>query len=262
MSTVLVWLVTAALMLSFADAPRAAATDELSGYAFRPHPGAHLPLAAEFADEEGRQVLLGRFFAGRPVVLVLDYPRCKTLCGLTLDNLVAALDGLPLDAGRDFQVVVISIDPRDRPADIATVKLKSLAAYRHSGGIDGWHFLTGSQPAVRNVADAVGFPYRYEPALDQYIHPAGFVVAASDGSISRYLFGVDTHPADLQAALADAAQGKAVGVVERLLLLCHGNEPNLGRYSLTIEAAFIITNLLAMMGGAAVFVAIRRRRRG
>jgi protein SCO1 len=207
-------------------------------------------------------VLLGRFFAGKPVLLVLDYLRCKTLCGLTLDNLVAAFDALPLDAGRDFQVIVISIDPRDGPADVAAAKLKSVAAYRHPGGIDGWHFLTGPQPTVRNVADAVGFPYRYEPALDQYIHPAGFVVAAPDGTVSRYLLGVDTQPADLQAALAGAKQRRVVGVVERLLLLCHGKDPNLGRNSLTIEAAFVIANLLTMMGGAAVFMAVRRRWRG
>jgi protein SCO1 len=257
----LVWL-TIALTLSPITAPAATVADELSEYGFQPHPGAHLPLAAAVVDEEGRPVLLGRFFAGKPVVLVLDYLRCKTLCGLTLDNLAAALDRLPLDAGRDFQVVVVSIDPRDRPADLAAAKRKSLAAYHHSGGGEGWHFLTGAQPAVRSVADTLGFPYRYEPALDQYIHPAGFVVATPDGTISRYLLGVDTQPADLQAALADAAQGKAVGVVERLLLLCHGNNPHLGRYSLTIEVTFIIANLLAMMGGAAAFVAVRRRWHG
>ncbi len=73
---------------------------------------------------------LGRFFAGKPVVLVLDYLRCKTLCGLTLEGLAAGLGALPLDAGRDFQVVVISIDPRDKPADVAAAKAKYLGIYR------------------------------------------------------------------------------------------------------------------------------------
>jgi protein SCO1 len=249
-------------MLSTMAAPRAAPADELSEYTFRPHPGAHLPLAAKFVDEKGRPVLLGQFFAGKPVVLVLDYLRCKTLCGLTLDNLGAALDSLPLDAGRDFRIVVISIDPRDSPADLQAAKLKFLATYRHPGGSSGLHFLTGAHPAVRSVADTVGFPYRYEPALDQFIHPAGFVVAGPDGIVSRYLLGVATRPSGLRAALADAAQGKAVTLIERLLLLCHGEDSNLGRNSLTIEAAFIIANLLAMMGGAAMLVAIRRRWRG
>ncbi len=92
-----------------------------------------LPLAAEFIDEQGRAVPLGRFFAGKPVVLVLDYLRCKTLCGLTLENLAAGLGALPLDAGRDFQVVVISIDPRDKPTDVAAAKARYLAALSSPG---------------------------------------------------------------------------------------------------------------------------------
>jgi protein SCO1/2 len=254
-------LVLAALML-WPITVAAAVRDDLSEFAFRPHPGARLPLASELVDERGRQVLFGQFFTGKPVVLVLDYLRCKTLCGLTLENLVAGLDALPLDAGRDFQVVVISIDPRDKPADVDAAKVNYLAHYHHPRGDDGWHFLTGPEATVRSIADAVGFPYRYEAALDQYIHPAGFVLAAADGSISCYLLGVDIRPASLRAALADAAQGRAVGLIERLLLLCHGKDPNLGRYSLTIDAAFIFANLIAMGGGAAVFVAIWRRRHG
>jgi protein SCO1/2 len=233
-----------------------------SEFAFRPHPGAHLPLAAEFIDEQGSVAPLGRFFAGKPVVLVLDYLRCKTLCGLTLENLAAGLGALPLDAGRDFQIVVISIDPRDKPADVAVVKTKYLGIYHHPAGDVGWHFLAGPQPVVQQVADAVGFPYRYEPALDQYIHPAGFVVGSPDGNISRYVLGVNPQPTELQNALADAAQGKAVGLLTQLLLLCHGDTARLGRYSLAIEGAFVSANLIAMIGGIAVFLAIRRRRHG
>jgi protein SCO1/2 len=254
-------LVLALLALS-GGTSSALAGQDFSEFAFRPHPGAHLPLASEFVDDQGGVVPLGRFFAGKPVVLVLDYLRCKTLCGLTLENLGAGLGALPLDAGRDFQVVVISIDPRDKPADVAAAKAKYLDAYHHPGGDGGWHFLTGPQVAVEQVANTVGFPYRYEPALEQYIHPAGFVVAAPDGTISRYLLGVNPQHTELQDALADAAQGRAVGPLTRLLLLCHGDTPQLGRYSLLIDGAFLSANLIAMIGGIAVFVAIRRRRHG
>ena len=250
-------------VLSFlpSGASGAAAGTDLSEFAFRPHPGGQLPLATEFVDEQGREVVLGRFFVGTPVILVLDYLRCQTLCGVTLEKLVAALDTLPLDAGRDFEVVVVSIDPRDKPADVAAAKLKYLAGYHHTKASNGWHFLTGPE-AVRTVADTVGFPYRYEPALDQYIHPAGFIVAAPDGRISRYMLGVGAPPSDLRAALGDAAQGRAVGVMERILLFCHGTDPNLGSNSLIIEAAFMVANLTAMAGGAAAFFAIWRRRHG
>jgi len=243
------------------SAPLGAAGTDLSEFAFRPHPGAQLPLAAEFVDEQGREVRLGQFFSGKPVILVLDYLRCQTLCGVTLEKLAAALDTLPLDAGNDFEVVVISIDPRDKPADVEAAKLKYLAGYDRAKAGNGWHFLTGPG-AVRTVADSVGFPYRYEPALDQYIHPAGFVVAAPDGRISGYMLGVSALPSDLRAALGDAVQGRAVGLVERILLLCHGKDPNFGSNSLKIEVAFMVANLMAMAGGAAAFFTIWRRRHG
>jgi protein SCO1 len=251
-----------ALLLSAGGTSRVLAADDFSEFAFRPHPGAYLPLALEFLDENRQPVGLGHFFNGKPVVLVLDYLRCKTLCGLTLQTLVAGLDALPLQAGRDFQVVVISIDPRDRPTDVAAAKAKYLAVYHHPGGNGGWHFLTAQQPMVEQVADTVGFPYRYEPALDQYIHPAGFIIATPDGRISRYLLGVGQQSSELQGALADAAERKTVGVLTKLLLLCHGNTPQLGRYSLTIEEAFLVANLTAVIAGIAVFFAIWRRRHG
>jgi protein SCO1 len=251
-----------ALVILSMSVPATTMAGDLSEFSFRPHPGERLPLAAEFVDEHGRQLLLGHFFTAKPVVLVLDYLRCRTLCGLTLQNLVAGLDALSLDAGRDFEVVVISIDPRDEPADVAAAKAKNLAAYHHTGAENGWHFLTGLQPAVQRVADSVGFPYRYEAALDQYIHPVGFVLASADGAISRYLLGLDVNPADLQTALADAARGRAVGLVTRLLLLCHADSSRLGRYGPAIEVAFIAANLAAMAGGLGAFVAIRRRRHG
>jgi protein SCO1/2 len=256
-------MLAVALLITLLGNPREAlAGGDLSELAFRPHPGAHLPLALDFVDEQGRTVPLGHFFTGKPVVLVLEYLRCTSLCGLTLERLAAALDTLPLRAGSDFAVVAISIDPRDTPAEAAAAKAKYVSAYHHSGGAGGWHFLTGPEPALRQIADTVGFRYRYEPLLDQYIHPAGFVVVSPDGIISRYMLGLGTEASDLQAGIADAAQGRTVGLFTRLLLLCHGDTPQIGRYSLIIEAAFIIANLAALTGCIVVFVLISRRRHG
>jgi protein SCO1 len=251
-----------ALLLLLDGTSKASAREELAEFAFSPYPGAQLPLAAQLVDEHGRMVPLARFFAGKPVILVFDYLRCKTLCGLTLENLASGLATLPLEAGRDFQVVVISIDPRDHPADLAAAKARYLAAYSHPAGADGWHFLTGAQPVVQSLADTVGFHYRYEPELDQYIHPAGFIVAAPDGRTSRYMLGLPTDAEDLRTALADAANGQTIGLVTRLLLLCHADTAQLGRYNRAIEGAFVAANLMTIIGGIVVFLAIHRRRHG
>jgi len=255
-------LLLGTLLLALAGLAPVSASGDFSDLAFRPHPGGRLPLDLHLLDEHGRAVPLGQFFTGKPVILMLEYLHCKTLCGVALESLAAALDALPLDAGRDFQVVAVSIEPRDTPADAATVKAKDLALYHHAGTSAGWHFLTGPQAAVKEIADAIGFPYRYDPAIDQYLHPAGFVLAAPSGTISRYLLDIDPTPAELRAALADAAQAKAVGPLTRFLLWCHGDDPRLARYTAPIEAAFAVANIAAMAVLAAIFVAIRRWRHG
>ena len=195
-------------------------------------------------------------------MLVLEYLHCRTFCGLTLRGLMTALDGLKLDAGRDFRLVAISIDPRDTPEDAAAAKASYLAEYHHPDGADGVHFLTGSEAAVRRIAEAVGFPYRYDATLDQFIHPAGLVIASPQGRISRYLLGLDRSAAELETGLTTAARGQAFDVLRPILLLCHAAGVSTSGYSVPIMAAFGIANLAAIAILIAVFAAILRRRRG
>jgi protein SCO1 len=233
---------------------------DFASFAFRPHPGRQLPLAVNLVDEHGSTVPLGHYFTGKPVVVVLEYLRCKSLCGLTLENVVAALDTLPLRAGRDYEMLAISIDPRDTPAENAQTKAKYLAYYHHAGGGGGIHFLAGTASAVRLIADAIGFPYQYDPAIDQFIHPAGFVLASPDGRISSYIFAVGPDAAKLRKGLADAARGDALNPLTRLFLLCHIEGAPLGRFTVPVLAAFTIANIGAGTGMIILFVAILRRR--
>ena len=194
------------------------------------------------------------------MILVLEYLRCKTLCGLALENLVAALDALPLDAGRDFQMLAISIDPRDsRPSCRGQGEISRDIS--PAGGAGRLAFPDRAPAVVERIAGAVGFPYRYDAAIDQYIHPAGFILAAADGRISRYIFGVEATAAELRAA-SPGGPGEALGPLTRLFLRCHGEEPPLGRYTVPIEAAFAVANVAAMAALFVVFAAIRRRRHG
>ncbi len=262
MKSALIALLLGALPLSAAAAHSSLDADTLAGLGFRQHPGATLPLDTVLRDEAGRAVRLGQYFTDRPVVLVLDYLRCRTLCGVVLSDLAAALDPLPLDAGHDFEVVAVSIDPRDTSADAAAAKARDLTRYHHADAAGAWHFLVGQQGAVRRVADAVGFPYRYDAASDQYAHPAGVVVVSHDGTVARYVLGVGYRPLDLRLAVAEAAQGKVTPPLSRLLLLCYGYDPQHGRYTSQIEGAMILINLAGALGFIVAVVAIHRRRNG
>lgn len=262
MRRVAVALILFACLCAPEGSGRALAHGDLGNLAWQPRAGALLPLAARLTDAHGQRVPLGRYFVERPVVLLLEYLRCKSLCGLTLRNVVAALGALPLDPGRDFQLIALSIDPRDKPADAAAAKKRYLASYRRPGIEVGVHFLTGSAAAVRAVARAIGFPYRYDADADEFVHPAGFVVVGPSGRVSRYFFGVAVRPAALRAGLADAAQDKAIGPLTRLLLLCHIEGTPIGRFEVPVLAAFAVANIAATVALIAVFAAILRRRHG
>jgi protein SCO1/2 len=262
-SIVLAAACAGALIAAVALLPKAD-TYDASSLVFQPHPSTRLPLATTLIDEDGRAVSLGSYFSKSPVILVLDYLRCTSLCGVTLRNLVAgALDRLPLEPGRDYQVVAVSIDPRDGPADAAAARAKYAGLLGRDSGARGMHFLTASSPAaVREIADAVGFPYRYDALSDAYIHPAGFVVAAADGAITRYIEGVAISPDDLVGAVADAELDKSQGPLTRLLLLCHVQGAPIGRFTVPVLAAFITADIAAGFTLIAIFTAIRRRRNG
>jgi len=246
-------------ILTVSSASPALRASDMTELAFQPHPGARLPLAAQLQDENGRAVDLGDYFAKSPVILVLDYLRCTSLCSVTLRNIVEALDALPLAPGRDYRLVAISIDPRDTPADAAQAKAKFVGLLKQSGASAGVHFLTGSPATVQQIANVVGFPYRHDKLLDAYIHPAGFVVATPEGAVSSTIEGVAVTPKELLGALADAQADKTPGLITRIVLFCHVQGAALGRFTVPVLAAFMLAEIAAALGALVIFAGLRRR---
>ena len=179
---------------------------QFADFAFHQHPGAQLPLDAVLRDESGRPVRLGSLLGRRPLVVVLEYLRCPNLCGLVLGQITAQMKQQNLQPGRDLQFVAISIDPREKPSDGACGKRRLHGPPWLQVGA-GWHFLTGDPGQVKRIACAIGFPYKYDPSIDQYAHPAGFVVATPDGE-SRNISSASRHkPGQLRTAVEGAAGG-------------------------------------------------------
>lgn len=188
-----------------------------------------VPLELPFVNEDGDAVRLGAFVNERPVILVLAYYRCPRLCNLALHNLATNLGKLDYQAGRDFEVVVVSIDPRETP-EIAASKKTAIVP---TGAAAGWHFLTGNESAIQQLAKAIGFGYAYDAQRDIYAHSSGVTVLTAKGKIARYLFGLDYSPRDLRFALEDASAGTiGAPVTQPLRLLCFAYDPQAGGYTL------------------------------
>jgi protein SCO1/2 len=225
--------------------------------------GQWVPLDATFRDETGAVVRLGDFFSsGKPVVLSLAYDTCPMLCNLSVSGLASSLKGMTLDAGRDFEVVTLSFDPRDTPELSRVKKVAALARYGRAGGSTGWRFLTGDETQIKRVTGAVGFRYTWDAPSNQYAHPTGVVVLTPKGQIARYLFGVEYAPKDLRLSLVEASDGKLGSPIDQLLLLCYHYDAATGRYSRIALGAMRAGGALTLLSlGALVAVMIVREKR-
>jgi protein SCO1/2 len=211
--------------------------------------GESLPLDLPFRDETGRDVRLGDYFGSRPVLLALVYYRCPVLCPQIIIGTAAAMKGVSFEPGRDFEIVFVSFDPKDTPAQAALKKSSAVERYGKPGSAAGWHFLTGGEESIRQLTAAAGFRYAWDPTIDQYAHASGVVVATPDGRLARYLFGVEYAPKDLKLALFEAGEGRIGGLSEKLMLLCFNYDAALGKY--TLSALFSIR-----VAGAATLAAL------
>ena len=224
--------------------------------------GESLPLDLAFRDETGRTVRLGDYFGERPVIVSLVYYECPMLCTVVLNGLTKALRAMTLDVGRDFEIVTVSIDPRETPELAAQKKAATLERYGREGAADGWHFLTGDAEAIATLADAIGFRYRYDPAIDQYAHGAGIVAATPEGRLARYFYGVEFSARDLRLGLVEASENRIGTVADQILLLCYHYDPETGRYGRAALLSVRVGGALTVLGlGGFLFAMWRRERR-
>lgn len=194
--------------------------------------GDRLPLDAEFTNELGEKVTLGDYFdSQKPVLLTLNYSDCPMLCSMQLNQLVKSLQELELEIGKDYQVVTVSIDPKETPTKARETKAKYVGALRRDGAQQGWHFLVGKQLSITQLAHAVGFRYKFIPETGDYSHAAMLAFCTPEGKISSYLLLIDYEPNQLNLGLVDAGGGNVGSLVDNFLLYCSVYDPKAGSYT-------------------------------
>jgi protein SCO1/2 len=194
-----------------------------------------IPLNLAFRDERGRTVQLGEYFGHKPVILTLVYYNCPMLCTQVLNGVESGLKELPMDIGNQFNVVTVSIDPTDTHV-LASVKQEMYTGmYGRSGATQGWHFLTGDEPQIKQLAAAAGFRYAYDPDTKQFAHASAIMILTPEGKISRYLYGIQFPSRDLRLGLVEASEEKIGSPVDQVLLFCYHYDPHTGKYGLLIS---------------------------
>jgi len=234
--------------------------DELENVGVDEHHGRQIPLDLVFRDETGTAHPLGDWFGhGRPVILVLGYYRCPMLCPLVLHGLFDALRELEWSAGRQFDVLYVSIDPTDTPRAATRMKASYLRSYPREGADRGVHFLTGEEASIRGLADAIGFRYAYVAGRNEYAHGAVLTLLTPGGKVSQYLYGVTFDPRTLRLTLVEASEGAIGSALDHFLLTCFHFDSKAGRYTPSVMAMMRIGGVLTV-GLIGVFLVVLWRR--
>jgi len=213
------------------------------------HLDAEIPMDLEFRDEVGAVVTLGDFFDGtKPVILTLNYYKCPMLCGLQLNGLLDGLMDLDWTPGQEFELVTVSINPLETPALAAEKKQNYMKRYERPSAAKGWHFLTGREPEIRQLASTLGFGYTYDRETGEYAHAAAIFLATPDGRVARYLYGIEYPAKNLRLGLLEASAGKIGSTIDQIILYCYHYDPSSRRY------APVAMNIMRLGGGATALV--------
>jgi len=231
----------------------------LVNVAFDPQLNAQIPLDVTFNDENGHPVLLRDYFGQKPVVLTFVYFTCPMLCSQVEQSLVGTLKMISFNPGKDYDVVLISMDPSDTPDEALKKKHEALSRFARPSTEAGWHFLTGNKESIDEVAKAAAFRYSYDPQTKLFGHASGILLLTPDGRISRYFFGVEYPPSNVRLGLVDASAGKIGTAVDHILLFCYQYDPTKARYSATILTVIRMGGVATLFCLAIGFVIFRRR---
>jgi protein SCO1/2 len=230
---------------------------------FRQQLDTRLPMDLPFRDEAGNAVRLGDYFTGtRPAILAFVYYQCPMLCTQVMNGISSALTALPFTAGEDFDVVLVSFDPRDTPAMAAEKKKAHMEYWSAEKTAGAWHFLTGDEASIAAATKAAGFTYSWDESTQQFAHVSGVLVVTPDGRLSRYFYGIEYSPKELRLALVDSGQGKIGSVVDELLLYCFHYNPESGRYGLLVMNLIRLGGVLTLACLAGFILLMRHRETG
>ncbi len=244
---VVVWVLVAAapVMAQLAEQ----LPPQLEEVGIEEHLEAEVPMDLEFRDEYGAVVTLGDYFDGtKPVILTLNYYKCPMLCGLQLNGLLDGLKDLDWTPGQEFELVTVSINPLETPALANEKKQNYMKRYERPSAAKGWHFLTGREPEIRQLASTLGFGYTYDRETGEYAHAAAIFLATPDGRVARYLYGIEYPEKRLRLALLEASAGEIGTTIDQLILYCFHYDPSSRRY------APVAMNIMRLGGGVTVLV--------
>jgi protein SCO1/2 len=216
--------------------------------------GAQIPEDADFRDRTGKTVPFRDLLGGKPTIILPIFFLCKGVCGLELQGTIAALKNLRgRQLGRDFNILVMSIHPKETP-DLAEGKYKSTVdEVALPGTENGWRFVVGDWANIHKVTDTIGFKYTYDEAKNAINHPSGIVFVTPKGVVSSYIYGAQYTPKQFERNLDFAGREQVGQKAEEIFFGCIHVDPLTGKRSIVIQN---VTKVAGMATVAAILLSI------
>lgn len=193
--------------------------------------GQTIDLSTRFALSNGDSVYLRELLkSGKPIVLNPVYYECPMLCGLVLNGLLKSASNVDWTPGEEYQIITFSINPDEKHELAAQNKKAYVDSLGRPKAWNGWYFLTGTQENIKKLTESIGFRFFYDEVAQQYSHPACIVIISPDGTITRYLYGIEYDTIQYKKALSEAVDGKIGTTVDKIILYCYSYDPNLNSY--------------------------------
>ncbi|MHB1049627.1 MAG: SCO family protein [Bacteroidota bacterium] len=206
--------------------------------------GQTIPLDLTFFNEKGYQVTL-KDIVKKPVILNFVYYRCPGICSPILTELTSIVNFMDLEIGKDYQIITISFDEREKP-ELASAKRESyFNLLKKNIPDESWTFLTGDSATIRTLTDAAGFMFKREG--NDFIHSGAIIAVSTDGKIARYLNGTKYLPFDVKMAITEAAEGRTGPTITKILSYCYTYNPDGQKY---------VFNVTRVAGAVIIFFAV------
>lgn len=239
--------------------------EELVGVGITEKLGETIDLNTEVTNEKGEKVLLSQFFSSRkPVVFSPVYYNCPGLCNFHLNGVIDVMKTIDWTPGKEFQMVVLSFDPKETAIDAEKKKEIYLQMYGKMETADGWHFLTADESTIQKLTNSVGFQFKWNEKANEWSHASAAIVLTPEGKISRYLHGIQFEGRDLKLALNEAVDGKIGTVLDKAMLYCFKYDTHQSKYGLQVFRVMQLAGAatVAILAAWLIPVMIRAKREG
>eukprot|EP01046_Picozoa_sp_COSAG06_P045242 COSAG06_NODE_6226_length_3033_cov_1.039877_3_plen_274_part_00 len=213
--------------------------------------------AYRFIDSNDQFFSLGMLFdKNQAVLFFFGYYNCPMLCHFVAQGVTDLINQSDLIFGKDFVVVMLSINPDESQFSAAAFRdkyLSQLSPKYADNQAHNWHFLRASSSDIQAITKGAGFYYRYESNRKDFAHSAAIMVLSPSAIYSRYLYGINYDVKDFKLSVIEARREKQVSTLDRLLLFCYNYDPQSKKYVLMakrvmkIGGVFIIVIILLMM---------------